>query len=142
MSSYLALDVGDERIGVALSDANGTLARPLEIILRSRGSSSFLRICKIINQYQVERIIVGWPLLLDGSEGKQTLSVSAYLRGLKTYTELPIVLWDERLSTREADDIMQANDLSKHAQKRRRDAVAAAVILQQYLDQLAEGTEA
>ncbi len=142
MSRYLALDVGDERIGAALSDANGILARPLEIIPRERGSSSFLRICKIINQYQVERIIVGWPLLLDGSGGKQTFSVSAYLRGLKAFTELPIVLWDERLSTQEADDIMQSNNLSKHSQKRRRDAVAAAVILQQYLDQIAEGTEA
>jgi len=140
MSRYLGLDVGDERIGLAISDEGGHLAQPLEVMERLKGNSSFLRIRHIVEAYRVEYLVVGWPLLADGGEGKQTRSVSAYVRGLKEYCELPVILWDERSSTREADEIMHGNELGKRSQQKRRDAVAAAVILQQYLNQLAEET--
>jgi len=138
VSRYLALDVGDERIGLAISDADGRIARPLEVLPRVRGNASFMQICRIISQYNVQHIVVGWPLLSDGKEGKQTRSVAAYLRGLAQYTELPITRWDERFTTHEADEIMLGNAERKSTRQKRRDAVAAAVILQQYLNQLAE----
>ncbi|MHB9033514.1 MAG: Holliday junction resolvase RuvX [Anaerolineae bacterium] len=141
MSRILALDIGDERIGLALSDETNKLARPLEVVLRSPGNASFTHILKVIEQNDVQYILVGWPLLQDGSEGKQTRSVEAYLRGLARYTSLPVTRWDERMSTVEANDIMHGNVHSRRAQKLRRDAVAAAVILQQFLNQLAEGQQ-
>lgn len=131
----LALDVGDERIGVAVSDAGGQLARPLETLRRQRGPGSYLRLKQIIQEYDIERVVVGWPLLPGGSEGKQIASTRAYVRGLEAHIAVPIVLWDERESTNIAQDILA---LSDRGLKRRRadvDAVAAAVILQDYLDQ-------
>ena len=108
------------------------------MIQRVSGSASYERIVKFLAEYDVDAIVVGWPLLIDGSEGKQVRSVAAYLRGLAAYSVLPIVRWDERFSTTEANMIMRANEVGRRAQKRRRDAVAAAVILQEYLDQQTE----
>jgi putative Holliday junction resolvase len=132
---HLALDVGDERIGIAISDRTGYLARPLEIIPRRAGASSFLRLQEIIEENDVEVIVVGLPLLPDGSEGKQVDSTRAYVRGLKEYTDLPIVYWDERYSTRRAMQILVRNRRGRRRRRRPTDDVAAAVILQEYLDQ-------
>lgn len=138
MSRILALDIGDERIGLAVSDEGMLIAQPLAVIPRSAGSSSFMRIVQLIDYYNVTMLLVGWPLLPDGSAGKQLRSVEAYLRGLREYIHIPICTWDERFSTVEADNIIRSNTAGTSARKKRRDAVAAAVILQQYLDQSAE----
>jgi putative Holliday junction resolvase len=133
---YLALDVGDERIGVAISDELGALARPLEVLRRASGPGSFQHLAGIVREYEVGAIVVGLPLLEDGSEGEQVRSTHAYVRGLRKHVELPIVFWDERDSTNRAEEIMAVN----RSRRRRRegpDAVAAAVILQSYLDQQA-----
>jgi len=126
---HLALDVGDERIGVAISDGSGLLARPLEMIHRLSGASSFLRIVEIVNQEKIETIIVGLPLLPNGSEGEQVRSTQAYVSGLETYVSVPIVYWDEGYSTERASGISDEN-----RSKQSLDAIAAAVILQDYLD--------
>jgi len=131
---HLALDVGDERIGIALSDLSGRLARPLEVISRRPGPSGFLRIAKIIAENKVERVVVGLPLLPDGSEGKQVRSARAYVAGLETHIKVPIVFWDERGSTRRAGQILLENESRKRRRKESSDMVAAAVILQEYLD--------
>ncbi|NLV74798.1 MAG: Holliday junction resolvase RuvX [Chloroflexi bacterium] len=135
MSAILSLDVGDERIGVAISDETLTRARPLAVIRRVSGRASYLQLLELINIHAVERIVVGWPLLPDGSEGKQVRSVQAYLNGLAVYTSLPVVCWDERLSTSEASELLRAGGGSRKRQASRLDAAAAAVILQQYLDE-------
>ena len=134
MMRHLALDIGDERIGVAISDAGGSLARPLGVIPRSPGSSSFLRIAEIIADKQIDLAVVGLPLLEDGSEGKQVRSTRAYVRGLGAYVDVPIVLWDERYSTKQAAEILRKNRGRTRRRRRSLDAVAAAVILQAYLD--------
>ena len=151
---YLALDVGDERIGEAISDETGSLARPLEIIARVAGPSSFRRLAALIAQHGVESVVVGLPLLSDGSEGKQARSTMAYLRGLERHVALPIVLWDERSSTQQAREIIaeaagprgpDAEGRFRGARKARRradDAVAAAVILQDYLNARSEAHRA
>lgn len=130
----LALDVGDERIGVAISDSNAFLARPLVVVARRPGPSSFLQIAEIIAENGVELVVVGLPLLPDGTEGKQVRSTRAYVRGLQRHIDAPIVYWDERSSTRRATEIMVQSGIGRRRQRRAKDAVAAAVILQEYLD--------
>lgn len=128
---YLALDVGEERIGIAISDETGLVARPVETIIREPGPASFERIADIVREKGVDIIVVGLPLLLDGSRGKQVQSTRAYVRGLRTHVEVPITYWDERYSTNRAREIMIEN-----RSKDSLDAVAAAVILQEYLDRV------
>jgi putative holliday junction resolvase len=140
MTRYMALDVGDERIGVALGDPSGILARPLETIPRVAGSASYERLCEIIAAHGVEAIVVGLPLLPGGGQGKQVESTYAYVRGLKEHVDLPILYWDERGSTLRAQEIQIANRRSRRRQRRRIDAVAAAVILQDFLDHQTGGT--
>ena len=129
----LCLDVGDERIGLALSDELGMVARPLEIVRRVAGPASFRRMVALCEKHGVERIVVGLPLLMDGSPGKQVQSTEAYVAGLRTHTDLPITYWDERLSSQKADAII-AQNRQRRKQPTHNDAVAAAVILQEYLD--------
>jgi putative Holliday junction resolvase len=138
VSRLLALDVGDERIGVAISDETGTLARPYEVIRRVAGAASFLRIAEIVRQQGVGRIIVGLPLREDGSQGKQVASTEAYLRGLVRHIDLPIVLRDERFTTREARERLDQGRPTRHKPQAGVDAVAAAVILQDYISEQTE----
>jgi len=135
----LALDIGEERIGIAISDTLGFLARPLEVIPRQPGPASFQRIAQIVTQNQVRRIVVGLPLLPDGRKGKQVRSTEAYTRELAKYVQVPIEYWDERYSTDRADEIMIESGRKRKHRQRMRDAVAAAVILQEYLDAKREG---
>jgi putative Holliday junction resolvase len=138
----LALDVGDERIGVALSDERGQLARPLTVIVRRAGAASFRHIAALLDEHGVERIIVGLPLLPDGGEGRQVASTRAFVRGLERHVNVPIVFWDERDSTNEAREVMAANRPGARRRRRPEDAVAAAVILQRYLDEARGGEDA
>ena len=139
----MGLDVGDERIGVALSDETALLASPLDVIARVPGSASFHRLAGIIRAHAVERIVVGLPLLPDGSEGKQVASTRAYLRGLTRYVDVPVVLWDERYTSVEAEEIAARNRPRRRQLGRRArpvDHIAAAVILQEYLDHFRGGS--
>ena len=123
---YLALDVGDEYIGVAISDEGGSLARPLEVLRRGSGPASFLQIARIIEAEKVGAIVVGLPLLPDGREGRQVRSTRAYV---------PINLWDERDSTQEAAETLAEIGARRKRHRERIDAVAAAVILQSFLNE-------
>jgi putative Holliday junction resolvase len=130
---YLALDVGDERIGLALSDETGQLARPLTIIRRVSGPTSFHHIAQLVQEHGIDQIVVGLPLLPDGSSGTQVASARAYVAGLARHVTTPIVYWDERYSSETADQIIAGN--RKRARRpAHNDDVAAAVILQGYLD--------
>ena len=132
---YLALDVGDERIGVAVSDEGGALARPLETLRRVRGPASFYRLAEIVAEYAVGAIVVGLPLLPDGAEGRQVQSTRAYVRGLETHVQVPIVYWDERFSTLRAQEALIEGGAGPRRRRQRLDAAAAAVILQDFLDE-------
>jgi len=135
---YLALDVGDARIGVAVSDAGAILARPLEVITRSRGAASFERIQALVDEYGVSTIVVGWPFLPNGSEGEQVRSTAAYLDGLRRHVSGPIIRYDERDTTNQAADLARASARSRRRRAKQLDAMAAAVILQSFLDEMAE----
>ncbi len=129
---YLALDLGDRRIGVAISDTLGIIARPLAVVQRTSRAADFAQYAALIQEHGVEALVVGLPLQMDGSEGSQAAWVRDYSAELGTVINVPIHLWDERLTTQEAIRVMHAQD--KTPRKEWIDAVAAAVILQSYLD--------
>jgi len=131
----LGLDIGDKRIGVALSDPQGILASPFTIIHCRDETADIEAIINIIRQNQVKQIIVGLPRSMNGSLGKQAEKVEAFTQKLRKHTEVPVELRDERLSTVSARRLMQATTSKKKQQKAQDDAIAAAIILQSYLDE-------
>lgn len=130
----MALDVGGRRIGVAVSDPEQTLARSLSVIERRSEQDGMTAIASLVEEHHVEKIIVGHPLLLDGTAGEQARRVEAYAAKLQEAVGIPIVLWDEGLSTIRAREMMIEAGTRQKDRRTRLDAVAAAVILQDYLD--------
>ncbi len=130
---YLALDVGDKRIGVAVSDAIGMIANGLKTI---ENSTSIVELKKIIADYQdeIDTIVVGMPKMMNGTIGVQGEKVLEYVEKLKEEILLPVVMWDERLSTVAADRALLETGIKGKRRKGLRDQVAATVILQNYLD--------
>jgi putative Holliday junction resolvase len=131
----MGLDVGDRRIGVALSDPGGILASPLTIIERTGDDRDIEAIAGIIAEQQVERVIVGLPLSLDGTLGKQAARVKDFAERLAGQIKVPLEYRDERLTTVMAQRLKRASGGKKGRGKTRYDAQAAAVILQGYLDE-------
>ena len=127
--------MGDSRIGVALSDPLGIMASPLTIISRTDEESDITALVEIIRKNEVERIIVGLPLSMDGSPGKQVDKVKAFVTELCRHIDIPVEFRDERLSTVVAKRIIK--NIRKTSRKTRYDAAAAALILQGYLDDTA-----
>ncbi len=130
----LALDLGDRRVGIALSDPTGTIAQGLEVLERRGGRQVIEHIRRRVADYQVERIVVGLPLRMDGTEGVEAEKVRRFVARLQTAIRVPIDVYDERLSTVAAERLMVADDVSRTRRRQRRDAVAAALILQSYLE--------
>jgi putative Holliday junction resolvase len=130
----LALDVGEKRVGVALCDETQTLARPLLTLNRASKKEDFAKIATLCREHAIEKVIVGLPKTLRGEEGPQAQRVRRYAIELQAALGLPIEFWDERYSTVEANDLMAATT-RKLSGKYEIDAFAAAVILQEYLDE-------
>jgi putative Holliday junction resolvase len=131
----LGLDIGDRRIGVALSDPEGILASPLTVINRRDEKLDIKAITDIVSQKQVEQIVVGLPLSMDGSLSRQAEKVKEFTRKLCEHTQVPVEYRDERLTTVLAERLMQTVDTKKTGKKARHDAQAAALVLQGYLDE-------
>jgi putative Holliday junction resolvase len=131
----LGLDIGDRRIGVALSDPEGILASPFTIVDRVDDSQALEAIKDIINKQQVGRIVVGLPRSLDGSLGKQVQKVKEFTQKLSEHIKIPVEYRDERLTTVMAERLKRASGGKKTREKARHDAQAAALILQGYLDE-------
>jgi putative Holliday junction resolvase len=132
---FFALDVGDERIGVAVGDDVGGIARPLTVLARTAGSASYVRLAALVREHGIEQLVVGLPLLPGGGEGKQVASVRAYIRGLAGHISVPCTEWDERGSTNRARELTTASGPGRRRRAQAEDAAAAAVILQDYIDQ-------
>jgi putative holliday junction resolvase len=128
----MALDVGDARIGLALSDPLGILASPLKILTRQNPAADVRAIVEIVRANDVGRIIVGLPVNMDGTFGGQAEKVREFTKELGLVTPLPIEFRDERLTTVQAKQFMQSS--RKTGRGTRYDAAAAALILQSYLD--------
>ena len=130
----MGLDVGDKRIGVALSDPGEILASPLTIIEHSDEEQDIAAIFDIIAQYEVGKIIVGLPRSMAGKIGHQATKVEAFVEQLRKRTQVPIEFRDERLSTVSARRLLQPT-AHKTKKKPRYDAAAAAIVLQAYLEE-------
>jgi len=136
----LALDVGDRRVGVAVSDELGMIATPLTVVHRRSKAEDFARIARLVREQRVEGLVIGHPLDDDGLAGAQAQRVERYAEALVDALrdeglELPVVFWDERMSTVRAQEAMIAAGRKAQDRRARIDAVAAAVILQDYLDE-------
>jgi putative Holliday junction resolvase len=140
MPRALGIDYGRRRIGRALSDASGTLASPLTVLARPGGDRETVRVVSAEVQRLVaeddglDAVVVGWPRRLDGTPNEQTPVVEAFARALEAVVPVPVVLQDERLSSHEAESRLALREKDWRKRKRRLDAAAAAVILQDYLD--------
>jgi putative Holliday junction resolvase len=135
----MALDVGHKRIGVALSDPGQILASSLQVIERKGQQRDLATVVQLVRQHEVGRIIVGYPLSLSGTVGQQAKFVERYVAVLEkklgdSSLDVPVILWDERFSTVVADRLMAEAGRKGRERRERIDAVAAAVILQDYLD--------
>ena len=135
MSRIIGLDMGDRRIGVAMSDPTGILASPLSIIERTSDGQAVDAILKVVNEWGVERIIVGLPRSMDGHIGPQAEKVQVFTEMLRQRTAVPIEYRDERLTTVTAMRLKQEASTRRLDRKTRYDAMAAAIILQEYLDE-------
>ncbi len=120
---------------MALSDPEGKLASPFTIINCKGDTADVEAITDIISQQQVKQVIVGLPRLMDGNLGKQAEKVKAFTQKLCSYIEVPVEFRDERLTTVSAKRLMRAINTKKPGRKARHDAIAAALILQGYLDE-------
>ncbi len=129
----MGLDVGDKRIGVAISDPEEIIARPLAVIPRDEDKSAIDAISRLVEQYDIRRIIVGLPYSLDGSLGRQADKVKNFVETLSRAIAVEIEFRDERLSTVATQRLLSEAG-KKRSGKSRRDDAAAAFILQGYLD--------
>jgi putative Holliday junction resolvase len=135
--ALVGLDYGEKTVGVAVSDLRRSVATPLETIRRTRFSADAARILGIAAGREACGLVLGLPLNMDGSEGPRAQSTRAFARNLARLTDLPIVFWDERLSTVAAERALLEADTSRARRKEVIDAVAAGYILQGALDRLA-----
>ncbi len=136
----LGIDYGLRRIGLALSDASGILASPLTVLQRPKSERETLRVVSAevarlaAEDDGLSMVVVGWPRRLDGTPNDQTPRVEAFARALGAAIAVPVVLQDERLTSHEADERLAVGERDWRKRKVKLDAVAAAIVLQDYLD--------
>ncbi len=137
MSRILGLDYGTKTVGVAISDPLLLTAQEFETITRERASAlrhTLVRIKEICEEYQVSEIVLGYPLNMDDTEGFRCQDTIKFKELLEKRVTIPIVLIDERLTTMYADEILEESGVQKKHRKKVIDQIAAAIILQDYLD--------
>ena len=134
MAILLGLDIGDTRIGVAISDALGVAAHPLCTLTRKNRQVDLIVISDLISIHEVERVIIGLPISLDGSLGAQAEKVQKFAKRLEHAIDVPIEFQDERFTTAEAEEILRSLNKDAREQKGLIDEVAAVLILKDYLN--------
>ena len=132
----IGLDLGTKTIGVAVSDALWTVASPLTTVRRKKFTVDATELISLIEEENVAGIVLGWPVNMDGSEGPRCQATRAFARNFTQLHALPLLLWDERLSTVAAERAMLEADLSRAKRAEKIDQVAASIILQAALDRL------
>jgi len=129
----LAIDYGSRRMGLAVSDPLGITAQGLETLERKNKRSDFARLEKTIREYQVREIVLGYPLRMSGEEGAQSQKVADFADQLRARFQLPVHLWDERLTSAEANRLLREAELSIKKRAQAVDRMAAVLILQAFL---------
>jgi putative Holliday junction resolvase len=131
----MAIDYGTRAIGVAISDELQITSRPLLTLRRGKGQWRPLeQICRLVLEHEIGLLLVGLPLRMDGTRGDAARRVEEVINSLRKRLSLPVVAVDERLTSREADAILREHGAGLRERRERSDELAAAIILQQYLD--------
>lgn len=130
----MALDVGDKRIGVAVSDELGMTAQGVTTITRQSWAADLADLANLVATWRAKAVVVGLPLTLEGTVGRRTEKVQAFMRRLERAISVPVIPWDERYSTVTAERVLLQADLSRARRRQVIDKTAAVVILQHFLD--------
>ena len=128
----LGIDYGNRRVGIAISDELQLTAQPHKLLIRENDENLILDIKEIIHSHNIEKIVIGLPVLLDGSHSSQTKKTRKFISRIRQSSDLPIEKWEERLSTIEAGKILTGTSINK--KKENIDIISAQLILQSYLD--------
>lgn len=139
MGRLLAIDYGEKRTGLALSDPSGTLASALDVVEGEQALWDSLE--RLVREKEVERIVLGLPLNMDGSVGPKAREVLAFKARLEARVNVPVETWDERLTTVQAERSLRAGGASGRQRVRRLDKVAAQILLQSFLDRQSQGKQ-
>lgn len=130
----MALDLGEKRIGVALSDATRLIGSAHSVLQRRSRDEDFAHVAQLVNDNRVTLLVLGLPITLAGHEGDRAAWVRDYGSDLATHLEIPVTYWDESLTTIQAEAALRAAGKGRKQMKAQVDAVAAALILQSFLD--------
>jgi putative holliday junction resolvase len=130
----LGIDYGESRIGVAISDETGIMAQGLTTLKRKNRQADLQALGDVIEKQQIERIVLGYPLRIDGSAGIQCEKVSRFAALLERTFHLPVICWDETFSTKEAEEMMFQMKVKRGKKREMVDRIAASIILQDYLN--------
>lgn len=130
----MALDLGEKNIGVAVSDPTGLIARGVEVIRRTTREKDLARLKELVEELEVGQVIVGLPLNMNGSEGPEAEKARESGREIAGFLQVPLLFWDERLTTLLAEKVLLQADLSRARRKKVIDKMAAVFILQNFLD--------
>lgn len=130
----LGLDFGSKRIGVALCDELGLTGQGLTTIVWKNRDQVLDTLEGLVRNYNVEKIVIGYPVRLDGTEGIECEKVNRFARLLEIRLSIPVIRWDETLSSRTAEDILIESRVRREKRKKIVDKIAAAILLQSYLD--------
>jgi putative Holliday junction resolvase len=122
------------RLGLAVSDPLGIMAHPLAVVENRDGEAAMREVARLMAEREVTKIVVGLPVRMDGTEGPSAAEARKFAEALRARFQVPVDLWDERLSTAQAERAMLDADMSRAGRKKRRDKVAAQIFLQAYLD--------
>ena len=131
---FLGLDVGDVRIGLALSDETATLASGLPTLRCVGPRKDVKAVARIVREREVGEVVVGMPWRLDGTMGSQAEKVQAFIENLRRALKVPVTTWDERLTSVAADELLAQAGIRRKGRKEKVDQAAAVLILQGYLD--------
>ncbi len=132
----LAIDHGVKRIGIALSDELKMIAQPLEFVPAEPFDDLVARLTDLVQEKEVEMILVGMPRNMNGTYGPAAIKVEEFVVALKSALPVPIKIWDERLTSAQANRILIAGNVRRDKRKQKVDKMAAAILLQSYLDSL------
>ena len=135
----LGIDYGTKRLGLALSDEDRILASPLPVRVRANLTDDLKFIAQLVDEKGIEEIVLGLPLNMDGSQGEMARAVQEFADELRSACNVPVMLFDERLTTSEAERVLVQADISRKKRKNLRDGLAAVLILQGYLDSQRSG---
>jgi putative holliday junction resolvase len=130
----MGLDVGSRRIGIAISDPLGITAQGLDTLQRQNKREDYRKLAALMDQYQVVEIVVGYPLRMSGAEGTQAEKMQAFAEELRKRFKIPVHLWDERLTSAEANRVLRESEMSIKRRGEAVDRMAAVLILQSWME--------